>query len=143
MHATCPVHLILLIRAAVPVSIGLRVTITDFPRTHQANAGIIPWNRPRQSPKLYLINIHNHFSNSFDVIQPLQLKDNWYQVLTAASMKMTVFWVVAPRSLLEVYWRFRCACYVHHQGASGHLWNVDKRLPDYTAQQPKRQLCQR
>jgi hypothetical protein len=30
-----------------------------------------------------------------------------FQVLTAASMKMAVFWDVAPSSLVEVYRRFR------------------------------------
>jgi hypothetical protein len=35
-----------------------------------------------------------------------------FQVLTAASMKMAVFWVVAPCSLVEVYRRFRGACWV-------------------------------
>jgi hypothetical protein len=39
-----------------------------------------------------------------------------FQVLTAASMKMAVFWVVAPCSLVEVYRRFRGACCLHHQG---------------------------
>jgi hypothetical protein len=42
-----------------------------------------------------------------------------FEVLTAASMKIAVFWVVAPCSL--------------------HLRNVGKLLPDYTAQQPRRQ----
>jgi hypothetical protein len=37
-----------------------------------------------------------------------------FQVLTAASMKMAVFWVVAPCSLVEVYRRFRDA-YCFHQ----------------------------
>jgi hypothetical protein len=37
------------------------------------------------------------------------------QVLTEASMKMTVFWVVAPCCLVEVYQRFRGACCFHHQ----------------------------
>jgi hypothetical protein len=36
-----------------------------------------------------------------------------FQVLMAASMKMTVFWDVAPCSLVEVY---RGACCLHHQG---------------------------
>jgi hypothetical protein len=31
-------------------------------------------------------------------------------------MKMTVFWDVAPCSLVEVYRRFRCAHCLHHQG---------------------------
>jgi hypothetical protein len=58
-----------------------------------------------------------------------------FQVLTAASMKMAVFWVVAPCSLVEVYWRFRGACCLHQ-----HLWNVGKLIPDYMVQQPSRQL---
>jgi hypothetical protein len=41
------------------------------------------------------------------------------------------FWVVAPCSLVEVYRRFR---------GSRHLQDVGKLLPDYTAQQPRRQL---
>jgi hypothetical protein len=41
-----------------------------------------------------------------------------FQVLTAASMKMAVFWIVAPWDLVEVYRRFRGACYLHHQGSS-------------------------
>jgi hypothetical protein len=32
------------------------------------------------------------------------------------SLKTTVFWVVAPCSLIEVYRRFRCACCLHYQG---------------------------
>jgi hypothetical protein len=39
-----------------------------------------------------------------------------FQVLTAASMKMAVFWFVAPCSLVEVYRRFRGACCLHNQG---------------------------
>jgi hypothetical protein len=38
------------------------------------------------------------------------------QVLTAASMKMAVLWVVAPCSLVEVYRCFRSTCRLHHQG---------------------------
>jgi hypothetical protein len=32
-------------------------------------------------------------------------------------MKMAVFWVVAPSSLVEVYQYFRSTCCLHHQGA--------------------------
>jgi hypothetical protein len=32
-------------------------------------------------------------------------------------MKMGVFWVVAPCSLVEVHRRFRGACYLDHQGS--------------------------
>jgi hypothetical protein len=47
---------------------------------------------------------------------------------------MTIFWDVAPYSLVEVYWRFRGACCLHHQGSdegSKYLWSVGKLLPDY------------
>jgi hypothetical protein len=33
-----------------------------------------------------------------------------FEVLTAASMKMAVLWVVAPSSVVDVYRRFRFAC---------------------------------
>jgi hypothetical protein len=39
-----------------------------------------------------------------------------FKVLTVANMKMVVFWVVAPCSLVEVYRCFRSACCLHHQG---------------------------
>jgi hypothetical protein len=39
-----------------------------------------------------------------------------FQVFTAASMKMAVFWVVAPCSLVDVYLRFRGTRCLHHQG---------------------------
>jgi hypothetical protein len=37
-----------------------------------------------------------------------------FEVIMAASMKMAVFWVVAPCSLVEVHRRFRSACCLHH-----------------------------
>jgi hypothetical protein len=46
-----------------------------------------------------------------------------FQVLTAANMKMALFWVAAPSSLVEVYQRFRGACCLP---------------PDYTTQHPRR-----
>jgi hypothetical protein len=39
-----------------------------------------------------------------------------FDVLTAASTKMAVFWVVALCSPVAVYRRFRGACCLHHQG---------------------------
>jgi hypothetical protein len=39
-----------------------------------------------------------------------------FEVLTAVSTKMAIFWVVAPCSLVEVYQRFRGPCRLHHQG---------------------------
>jgi hypothetical protein len=39
-----------------------------------------------------------------------------FEVLTAASMKMAIFWVVAPCNLVEVYRRLRGICCRHHHG---------------------------
>jgi hypothetical protein len=39
-----------------------------------------------------------------------------FQILTAATTKMAVFWVGAPCSLTEDYIRFRGTCCLHHQG---------------------------
>jgi hypothetical protein len=64
-----------------------------------------------------------------------------FQVLTAASMKFRVFWDVAPCSHVEVYWSFRGAYCIHHQGDDGrstHLWNVSQLRCDYTALHPRR-----
>jgi hypothetical protein len=40
-----------------------------------------------------------------------------FEVLTAVSTKMAVFWVVALCSLAEVYQRFRGPYCLHHQGS--------------------------
>jgi hypothetical protein len=44
----------------------------------------------------------------------------FFEVITNSAsytmMKMAVFWVVAPCSLVEVYQRFRRLCCLHHQG---------------------------
>jgi hypothetical protein len=58
-----------------------------------------------------------------------------------AGMKMAVFWVVAPFSLVQVYRRFRGACCLHYQEedrGSEHLRNVSRLLPEYTALQSAR-----
>jgi hypothetical protein len=57
-----------------------------------------------------------------------------FSFLTVASMKMTVFWGVVPRSVEEVYWHCRGACYLHHK---------DLCLPDYIVQHCRRHssLC--
>jgi hypothetical protein len=70
-------------------------------------------------------------------------------VLTAASMKMTIFWDAAPCSLVETDRRFRGAHCLHHHGdewvlrpnggGSKHLWNISQFLPDYMAHHPRRQ----
>jgi hypothetical protein len=38
-----------------------------------------------------------------------------FQVLTVTNMKIVVFWVVAPGSLIQVYRHFRSACCLHNQ----------------------------
>jgi hypothetical protein len=48
-----------------------------------------------------------------------------FEVLTAVSTKVAVFWVVAPCSLIEANQRFRGPCCLHHyrpdDGDSNHL----------------------
>jgi hypothetical protein len=41
------------------------------------------------------------------------------QLVACLPMKMAVFWVVAPCSLVELYQRFRGPCCLHHQGDDG------------------------
>jgi hypothetical protein len=66
------------------------------------------------------------------VIQRCLIAEKWkqsvrFQVLTAANMKMAVFWDIAR--------------WVHRPDDrdSKHIWNVGKPLPYYTAQQPRGQ----
>jgi hypothetical protein len=59
-------------------------------------------------------------------------------------MNVSALCGAAPCSLVEFYRRFRCAYRLHHgdgpeYGGSKRLWNVCKRLPDYTAQHPRKQ----
>jgi hypothetical protein len=44
------------------------------------------------------------------------LKEVGFEVLTAVSTKMAVFWIVPPCRLVEVYQRFGGLCCLHHQG---------------------------
>jgi hypothetical protein len=57
-------------------------------------------------------------------------------------IKMTVFWDVAPCSLVEVCRRFRGSCSLHRpdNGGTTHIWNDGKLLPDYTPQHYRRQV---
>jgi hypothetical protein len=62
-----------------------------------------------------------------------------FQILTAASMKMTVFWDIARWNMVECSRRFRGAYCLNRQGDDGgskHLWNVGH----YTEQYPRRQV---
>jgi hypothetical protein len=64
----------------------------------------------------------------------------FYQAME--TVKMAVFWVVEPCSIVEVYRRFRVlAASIHRRDDGGkYLWNVGKLLPYFTALQPRRQL---
>jgi hypothetical protein len=62
-----------------------------------------------------------------------------FEVLTAASMKMAVFWVVAPCSLVEIYRRFRSACCLHHQG--GSYCNITWRESNYLTNRSEIDWC--
>jgi hypothetical protein len=42
-----------------------------------------------------------------------------FEVLTAACMKMAIFWVVTPYRLVEVYQRFRGTYCFYHQDDDG------------------------
>jgi hypothetical protein len=70
---------------------------------------------------------------------PYKLKDKVtvvrYQVLTAAGMKSTALWDIAPCSLVEVDRRF--GDFDKSPWCSTHLWNVGL-LRDYTAQYSRR-----
>jgi hypothetical protein len=57
-------------------------------------------------------------SDTLPPTHPLRVVCVRFQVLAAGSMKMAVLWDVEPCSLLEVYWHFRGACYLHHQALS-------------------------
>jgi hypothetical protein len=57
-----------------------------------------------------------HHAYSPTALLPNKVDKVIFQVLMAASMKMTVFWDVAPCRLVEVYQRFRGARCFHHEG---------------------------
>jgi hypothetical protein len=64
--------------------------------------------------------------NEFGIEQNNPIYETIYQqvgfeVLTVVSMKMAVFWVIVPCSLVEVYQCFRGPCCLHYQS---HLLNI-------------------
>jgi hypothetical protein len=66
----------------------------------------------------------------------------WLEVLTPVTMKMAVFWIVAPCRLVWVYQHSRGLYCLHHQGDDGSstdLWNVGKLISFYMVQHPRRQ----
>jgi hypothetical protein len=65
---------------------------------------------------MYVKGSPNVLKGAFVKQKNFQKKLLGLEVLTAVSMKMAVFWVVAPCSLVEVYQCFRCPCCLHRQG---------------------------
>jgi hypothetical protein len=43
-------------------------------------------------------------------------QDTKSKLKNVSLLKLAVFWVVAPCSLVEFYWGFRGTCCLHHQG---------------------------
>jgi hypothetical protein len=68
-----------------------------------------------RSGTLWILNLYaNHKTQikcQYDDTNHLKTR-----VEPSPGVTMSVFWIVAPCSLVEVYWRFRCACCLHHQG---------------------------
>jgi hypothetical protein len=61
-----------------------------------------------------------------DIVPIIEIIPNvvGFQVITAACMKMAVFWVVAPCSVIEACRRFRGASCLHHLGDDSHLQHL-------------------
>jgi hypothetical protein len=55
-------------------------------------------------------NVESDFFTAYTVLNTIV----GFEVLTAVSTKIAVFWVVATCSLVEVYQRFRGTCCLHH-----------------------------
>jgi hypothetical protein len=53
-----------------------------------------------------------------------------FEGLTAVGREMTVFWVVAPCSLVEVYQRFRGLSCLHHQGDKWRMMMEAARISE-------------
>jgi hypothetical protein len=57
----------------------------------------------------------------------LQLMIVRFEVITAADMKMSVFWIAVPCSLIQIYRHFKGACYLlHHQTTRLHVATFQK-----------------
>jgi hypothetical protein len=98
-----------------------------------------------RAPLLVLVLVSSGIETSS--LQGTQMKRNLvrFQVLTAASMRMSVFWDVAPRSLVETNRRFRALVISvglqHPRRQSSSRRNLPPLLPDDgNSQFPKRRV---
>jgi hypothetical protein len=83
----------------------------------------------RKTRRTFFISTYNQFRRNPGTSRRTR---GWFEVLTAVSVKMAVFWVVAPCSLV---------CFSISRpddGGSMVLWNVCQFLAVYTALQPRR-----
>jgi hypothetical protein len=93
-----------------------------------------------------LEQVLSHSVVIFDVLLLLESKvmiSDIGDCLIGFVSKMSVFWVVAPYSLVWVYQRFRGLYCLHDyrpdDGGSTDLYKVGRLIPVYTALQPRRQ----
>jgi hypothetical protein len=107
-----------------PSSSGLRVDIT--PQVCQGSF-LSQHNASFLLAEIKIISSSSELQRT--VLRRIKHKMLRFQFLMAASMKMTVFWDVISRSLIEVYLHFR---------SNRHLLKSGKPLPDYRTQQPGR-----
>jgi hypothetical protein len=59
-------------------------------------------------------------------------QDNFVKEWTKISYRMTVFWDVAPCSLIEIEWYFRDACCLYHKGDEWNLTKITQYSVFYT-----------
>jgi hypothetical protein len=71
----------------------------------------------------YVLVSTNRYSTSYK--SRIHSPSIFDQSRTHVNIKMAAFWVVAPCSLVEIYWRFRAALCLHHKddvGAMSPWW---------------------
>jgi hypothetical protein len=83
------------------------------------------------------------FNRTIIVTYIFQIQNNFAKIFSfqnATAVKIAVFWVLTPRSVAVVYWFHHHHHHHHHpdEAASTSKMSVNV-LPDYMAQQPRRQ----
>jgi hypothetical protein len=88
---------------------------------------------------LYLQMLNIHITISFQTRKVNKIFFKYpvraMTVQSVKQMKMAVFWLVTPCSLVEFYDQCNCP----DDGSSKYPRNIDKLLPDYNVLQPRRQ----
>jgi hypothetical protein len=74
---------------------------------------VLQWEN-HEAELLGLLNLKGFFSpNTAMGSLPIDVYLVGFEVLMVVNMKMSVFWVLAPCSHVEVYIYFRCSCSLH------------------------------